>query len=386
MSGQRFDELTKTLATPTGTSRRRFIRGVAAVAAAAVFGPRAAQGAECVTEGKSCTSQKCCRGYTCLIDNTSGTDKFCCPDNLVCGSRCCPTGATCSTGKCVCPANAPTVCPGGTLPVGQCVNTQIDVNNCGQCGVVCPESTDPCRTKACVSGSCTTVADVSKNGLPCETGNLCTADTCNDGRCQQGPVTVICPDPQCQKCNPATGTCQPVANGTACDDGNKCTLNDTCQAGVCTPGPLKDCSDNNECTTDSCDPATGNCVHTPLTGTPCETGNKCTADTCQNGTCQQGPVTVTCPQCQLCDTVTGTCKAGPNGVPCDDGNVCTLGDTCQNGTCQPGTPAAPGTPCGGSRVCCGTSRGTVKCCGTGQVCCGNTTCCAANKCSGGVCR
>ncbi len=31
-----------------------------------------------------------------------------------------------------------------------------------------------------------------------------------------------------------TVTCAGAANGTACDDGNSCTVNDTCQAGVCT--------------------------------------------------------------------------------------------------------------------------------------------------------
>src|SRR3990172_7062084 len=36
-------------------------------------------------------------------------------------------------------------------------------------------------------------------------------------------------------CNPATGICShnPVANGTACNDGNLCTTNDVCTNGVC---------------------------------------------------------------------------------------------------------------------------------------------------------
>jgi hypothetical protein len=35
-----------------------------------------------------------------------------------------------------------------------------------------------------------------------------------------------------------SSACTLVANGTACDDGNLCTLGDACQAGVCTPATL----------------------------------------------------------------------------------------------------------------------------------------------------
>ena len=39
-------------------------------------------------------------------------------------------------------------------------------------------------------------------------------------------------------CDPASGTCSnpAKADGTACDNGNICTLADTCQAGTCTAG------------------------------------------------------------------------------------------------------------------------------------------------------
>ena len=41
-------------------------------------------GSTCGNNGQSCTAQKCCRGYTCLIDMTSGTEKHCCPNQAVC--------------------------------------------------------------------------------------------------------------------------------------------------------------------------------------------------------------------------------------------------------------------------------------------------------------
>src|SRR5256886_8307355 len=50
---------------------------------------------------------------------------------------------------------------------------------------------------------------------------------------------------------------------------------ETCQAGVCTGGTPLGCNDNNACTTDSCDPATG-CRNVPVVnGTPCGDGNVC---------------------------------------------------------------------------------------------------------------
>jgi Dictyostelium (slime mold) repeat len=379
-------------------------------------------GSDCVNQSGSCAAQKCCQGLICLSDQDNAADKFCCPDvagMLVCGKHCCPTGSVvCQSGQCVCPADLPNVCPDPTNInfAGKCTDVQTDVLNCGQCGVVCPEPDPtgpnaPCRIRACVNGGCTTVPNPLAENLPCETGNLCTADTCRNGICTEGPRNVICPDEQCQSCNPSTGVCEPVADGTACDDGNACTVDDVCQAGLCTPGRPLNCDDGNECTTDSCDPATG-CVHVPLTGTPCETGNRCTVDTCDNGVCKQGPVAVTCPQCQVCDTATGTCRAVANGTACEEGNLCTVGDTCQNGTCQPGPlrtcpptgnpctvsvcnpstgicqvqPRPNGTSCNDANVC--TTGDTCQsgvCVGKAVVCTGGQICCPAGM-HAGTCK
>lgn len=47
----------------------------------------------------------------------------------------------------------------------------------------------------------------------------------------------------------------------ACEDDDLCTFNDTCSGGLCTGDP-KNCDDNQLCTTDTCDPKTGMCLHT----------------------------------------------------------------------------------------------------------------------------
>src|SRR5439155_26093691 len=41
-------------------------------------------------------------------------------------------------------------------------------------------------------------------------------------------------------CDPASGVCSnpAVANGTACDDGDLCTVSDACQAGACVGAPV----------------------------------------------------------------------------------------------------------------------------------------------------
>lgn len=169
-------------------------------------------------------------------------------------------------------------------------------------------------------------------------------------------------------------------DGTGCDDGNACTLNDTCQNGACLPGTPKDCGDSNECTRDSCDPTTGQCLHEPIPGQPCETGNKCTADVCgANGQCQQGPPSVLCPQCQVCDPVQGICSNLENGAPCQDDDVCTLGDTCHSGQCRPG-PVKTCSQCescadvGGIATCVPDTSKDDQPCEDGDKCTLNDTC------------
>jgi hypothetical protein len=95
----------------------------------------------------------------------------------------------------------------------------------------------------------------------CDDGNPCTMnDRCEAGVCFGDPV--VCePLDACHVagvCDPGTGLCSnPTApDGTPCDDASACTTSDSCQTGVCTGGPLE-CNDGNNCTDDACDPAIG---------------------------------------------------------------------------------------------------------------------------------
>jgi len=90
-------------------------------------------------------------------------------------------------------------------------------------------------------------------------------------------------------CNPATG-CEHVNNTAACNDGNACTDNDTCGGGVCAGTGIV-CNDGNVCTDDTCIPASG-CVYANNTSA-CDDGNACTTgDVCGGGVCTGTPITV----------------------------------------------------------------------------------------------
>jgi len=83
-------------------------------------------------------------------------------------------------------------------------------------------------------------------------------------------VALPCPDPcMIPVClhDSGSGLCGlvPAGNGAACDDGDLCTELDSCVSGVC-GGTPKDCHDDLLCKQTGCDPGTGQCVVTAVTG------------------------------------------------------------------------------------------------------------------------
>lgn len=154
-----------------------------------------------------------------------------------------------------------------------------------------------------------------------------------------------------------------------------------------------DCSDGNDCTADTCDPATGACGHVPegvgvRCGDPtsgiCDSADRCDGagvclanhaeeglvcgqpdgdcefpDTCQLGICQTNGFK---PEGTVCgDPVAGACDAAdscnasgfclqnfaPDGTSCGDaGSECVIADSCLAGMCRDSGFAVPGTPCG----------------------------------------
>lgn len=249
---------------------------------------------------------------------------------------------------------------------GQVKNNCKKTVDCGSCVCdppcpvcqICDESTGSCVPNAeTVGDACDTchVCDAAgecvaeANGTSCDDGNACTqTDTCQGGVCVGGDPVVCQPLDQCHEagaCNTQSGQCSNPAkpNGSSCDDGNPCTVDDICTAGVCagTPDPSKEhvCG---ECPSGQwCD--AGECAAIQGTVTIPECQGLCGGDTT---VCGQ---TVTCPSCDFCNPQTGCSgpvvvpngPVGPGdycattafggGQPCTTNNDCPSGLYCRDG-------------------------------------------------------
>lgn len=210
-------------------------------------------------DGNICTDDSCDAETGCVHLFNTAT----CTDNNVCtGNDHCVDGGTCmSDWNVVCDDN--NFC---TLDYCHAIDGcqhEIEESAC--------DDKNPCSIDSCTPSGCTHVADWGK---PCNDGYVCTQkDVCTG----YGPSTGKCEgfDPiSCDDGNECTSdTCiglvgckhTMAADGdkVSCSDGSACTLIDTCVGGSCVPGKSFECSDNNQCTIDSCDPTKG-CVHTAI--------------------------------------------------------------------------------------------------------------------------
>ena len=291
MDDYRFDEFTRTLA---GLRKPR--RTALRLLAGALLGGRLALAggtaeARCVPLGKPCGGgRRCCEGFVCR--------------NETC--RCRP----------------------GQTPCGRdCVDTESDPNNCGECGAVCPEG------KLCVGGVCCRPSQVC--------GRRCCArnHVCVDGVCKDPPPAC---DPPSRLCD---GTCVDVGSDPnhcgGCD--SACEANDLCAGGTC------------------CDPQL-------------VCGNRCCElfQRCVDGECRDRPVNCAAPL-KPCDGFCVDTGSDPNNCG-GCGKVCAADKVCANGHCI--CPAGT-AECGGA---CVDLRGDeLNCGGCGKVCA------RGKECAGGAC-
>jgi hypothetical protein len=142
-------------------------------------------------------------------------------------------------------------------------------------------------------------------------------------------------------CDPADGQCDytNVIVGTTCDFG---VLPGVCGAVVCMDAMLcagVDCSDDNECTQDACDPMDGQCNYANATdGTTCDFGGL--PGVCTTGVCEDAMLCAavdcddqnSCTQ-ESCDPMDGTCNYAnlADGTGCDFGGV---PGACLDGACS----------------------------------------------------
>jgi hypothetical protein len=293
-----------------------------------------------------------------------------------------------------------------------CVNSHCEGGTC--CAQRCGEPGECHNDKGatCEDGK-TCKYQPAADGSKCDDSRACTADgSCQQGVCMPGSVATNCDDNNpCtdDSCEEPVG-CKNKNNSAACDDKNPCTDADHCQAGSCQGGMPKDCSSTSDaCNVGECDATSGACHKTVrLTSTSCSDGDACTSnDQCMAGLCKGdnacGPNALTC---TAGTTNTCTCKSGfvdnaagacvPTTNECAAANACSPDATCFDPsstagdvtcTCKPGfsgngttcTAVDPcaNNPCGAGRgTCTAGSAGAHTCaCSTGYVAMGGTCVC-----------
>ena len=241
---------------------------------------------------------------------------------------------------------------------------------------------NPCTDDWCDAASGCMHAN---NALPCEDGKPCTAgDACKNGACA-GTSETDCDDGNVcteDSCNVNTG-CVYTALAGLCDDANACTTDDFCANKVCA-GTAKVCDDGLPCTTDFC--TDGNCgANVIANGTQCDDGNDCTiVDTCMTGVCSGSALVCTADQCHFVGSCSGGVCSNPakgNGIVCDDGSACTTGDTCQNGVCWGSVNCDDGEVCTDDS-CVGKGCSHAK--NTGS-CSDDNACTSGDQCANGTC-
>jgi hypothetical protein len=224
-------------------------------------------------------------------------DCDCAPGYLDCDSGVpgCETPITdpnhCGSCTNVCSAQTP-ACDGTSCNTGcgaltrcgsSCVDTQVDLQNCGGCGKAVG------LNQTCVAGKPSCVAgfgDCDANPADCETNTDTDAAHC--------------------------GTC-----AIACKSGARCTAG-SCG---CAPATPNDCGAScQQCCNDQ----------------QCSDGDSCTADTCNNGSCGSG---------QACAGGGTVCCAGTGCFACCGDSDCAPGKVCSGNQCVNLTCPAPQIVC-----------------------------------------
>ncbi|PKN57429.1 MAG: hypothetical protein CVU56_10535 [Deltaproteobacteria bacterium HGW-Deltaproteobacteria-14] len=216
-------------------------------------------------DGNACTTGDRCELGFCVAGGFAG-ETAACEDGSFCtgGDRCNGAGG----------------CVGGADPCTTGANSCLIGS--------CDELEDRCLAapktpgSACSDGNGCTVGDgCSANGV-CLPGSAvdCSGegDACNAGVC----VSLGANDHTCDS--------EPRPSGAPCDSGDFCVVEASCDgAGSCAGGTERDCAAEvgDDCNTAYCDSDLGRCSKSPADpGTPCDDGDSCTlVDTCSNGYC-----------------------------------------------------------------------------------------------------
>jgi len=256
--------------------------------------------------------------------------------------------------------------PNGTVCDDGLFCTTDDVCTSGVCGGAARDCSD---AFTCTTDSCDEQADQCLNTDNCSqyTGwyNTSTVRWNDTGNCQEyRSVLVEFRNYSCDLigCNytvdhtywdanwSGSSMTRDSPNGTVCDDGLFCTIDDVCTSGVC-GGAARDCSDAFTCTTDSCDEQADQCVNVD---NQCDQydGEYNTSSTawlnwsqCQEAfayqienrdySCDLSGCNYSVQHTYWNFTFNGSYifRDKQNGTVCDDGSNCTVNDVCTSGIC-----------------------------------------------------
>ncbi len=293
--------------------------------------------------------------------------------------------------------NGEEVCSAGTCQPGTLLicddENACTIDSCDPgSGCLSSDDTASCDDgNVCTDDSCDPGAGCirTNNTAGCGDDNACNGDEiCSAGSCQAGTPPVCDDGNACtdDSCDPGSG-CLNTDNTASCGEGDACTGDAFCSAGVCQPGTLLTCDDGNVCTDDSCDPDSG-CLNTDNTAS-CGDGDACNGDeVCSASICHLGAPLI-CNDGNICtddgcDPGSG-CFNTDNTAGCGDGNACNGDEVCAARSCQPG----------GSLVCDDGNVCTDDSCDPGSGCigtdnsasCGDDDACNGDEvCSAGICQ
>ncbi|WP_437982774.1 Kelch repeat-containing protein [Sorangium sp. So ce117] len=127
--------------------------------------------------------------------------------------------------------------PGGKIPTGRGYHSATSLDDGGVLVAGGYRGLWSPREGVSTDSAVVYVSDALTNGAPCSTATRCATGICVDGVC----CASACSNGECSACSIAAGgtvdgVCTP-AHGVPCDDGDACTLGDSCDAGVCAGAP-----------------------------------------------------------------------------------------------------------------------------------------------------
>ena len=282
--------------------------------------------------------------------------------------------------------------PGATLDVGQVIDDGAaiapldafdgDALPC-KTDEQCPESVEACRPLRCAAdGFCRSVAQ--RTGA-CDDGDPCTVgDTCKQGECSPGPNSCQCDEDK---------DCGKFEDDNACNGTLICSTTTVPHVCMVNKSTIVTCSakDDTVCASNTCDPASGECaMASAVDGQPCVDDDPCTVDSaCKAGKCAATETSKSWCQCQTdadCgafdddDLCTGTlyCDAAsfPYACKVNPASVITCAvkepEPCLANLCQPKTGKCAIGP-----------RPDGDPCDDGNACSSGETC-ADGKCTAGT--